>query len=113
MSGKTRARAIGVPVNSIDVVMGIEGMSLPRIIMTFAIKTETLEKHDGYIHPAVPCRDDPLTHPVKVRLIEEVQVKLGAAIQGGAWAGTLIGQGRILVLDRARRIHLRCRLPRP
>ena len=60
--------AIGVAVDTVDVVAAVEGMRL--IAIGRKLLCPALEEHDRYVYAVGASGLDPRPHPVEVRLIE-------------------------------------------
>ncbi len=88
-------------VYCIDVVLGIEGMSVPRIAghVAFAFEAEAVEQHDRHIDAAFARGDHPVSQSLEVDRIEKGQVKLGFSVQGRCRPRALVGHR--IVADRA------------
>ncbi len=88
MSLETAAITVGVAIDSIDVVAGVEGVPLPFLALRVAA-----EKHDADIDASLAGGNDPRSEAIEICLLELLEVELRLAIEGSPRAGPAPGQG--------------------
>src|SRR5437762_14248218 len=90
--------AVGVSIDSVDVVRMVEGMTLPGIsyVAVIFVDTPAVEEHDGHVDSAFTRRYYSGAQPFEVGRVELRQIKFGFSVESLSRPGSLIRRAWIV-----------------
>jgi len=72
----------------VDVVVGMEWMTLDMIRRGAEVDGPTVKEHNGDVDTLIACRNHPLSQAVKIGLIKRLQIELWLVVLRGSWSGS-------------------------